>query len=144
MADRDALREGPQHFAITPGFDLLPIQLRDSVQKSFGLFLPDCFYKPFTRAIVRLESDATITHYPGFRVYLNGRELEQIPVQGELFPPLSPEGLPDFSQVRHYLADPTTLKPGMAEIRIDISMGGYNWSYGGNVHLTRLELVLYR
>jgi len=136
----EELASGSQHIVFMPG----SIPLRDDFCEDFSLYFPGDFDRPFSSVIIRLEASDTITHIPGISVRLNGALLGEIPVQGELFPPLSVEGLPDFLKVRHFAAEAAALRHGANIVTLEIAAPGYNWGHWGGLTLTRLEAALYR
>ncbi len=142
LAEPERVRGGDLHLALTPGFDLLPAPLRDGVDQEFPLFVPAG--GPFSSGILRIEGDRPIIDVPGLSVNWNGAALEEIPVQGELFPPLTIEALPSFLHVRHFRIDPAGTRPGVNMARLAIHAKGHNWGYWGSLNLTRIELGLYR
>jgi len=144
LADERDLGAGSQFVVVTSGFGMLPKPLRDDSQHGFKVYFPGDFEKPFSSGIVRFEANVTIVHIPGFSVFLNGTKLTEIPVQGELFPPLSIEGLPEFHKVRHFSFDPETARHGWNTVAVEVDCPGYNWGHWAGSELDRLEVGLFR
>jgi hypothetical protein len=95
---------------------------------------------PFRRALLRLEADRPCGGYD-IAVTLNGSHLERTFGCGELFPPLSPEGLLGPDRLLFYAVPLTALRHGVNRITVDNRLSG---EYGReNITFRELELGIY-
>lgn len=142
----DDLRAGDQHICWISGYGGNPTRdMAGQSEATFELYLPDCFQRPFSRAILRLEADDRITHRPVFAL-VNGRPTEVSLPNGELFPPLSLEALPDRLHLRQFAVPLDSLRPGLNHVTVQNQWRGEGGSgyFRGRIRLLRVELALYR
>jgi len=144
LVSADKLREGSQLIVINPGFEQLPRPIKGQSSEKFRIYVGDVFDKPFVAAVVRIESDSQISYRP-FSVSINGHSTRATILNGELFPTMSIEALPDPLDLQCFSLDPASLRPGFNEVVVHnnwVTSGG--GGYRGTLNLERIEVALYR
>ena len=143
ICDTDYLRLRPKQYVVPPGFGTFPLTLGSpSGPAEITLYVADRFEAghPFRRAVLRLEADRPCGGYD-IAVTLNGSLLQRTAGCGELFPPLSPEGLPGPDRLLFYAVPLTALRHGNNRITVENRLPG---EYGReNITFRELELGIY-
>lgn len=146
ICNREYLQSRPVHYAITPGFGLLPVKLPAPKPLTFPLFLAG---NPaggnFKQALLRLELSRPGYIYSGLAARMGDTELTQVPGAGELFPPFSNESLPLPGCLFFFDVPLESLKHGWNVITVHASMAGeYFYLSLADYRLNGVELAVYR
>ena len=114
ISDLEYLRSKNKHYFVSPPFSSLP----QTNELELSLYVADVdIGKNFKHALMRIET-RDICRNISFDASINGVAIEEAIWTGELFPPISYEGLPDADSVRYFRVPTDILKHGENLIRI--------------------------
>lgn len=146
ICDEEYLRHLPKHYRKNPAIPPIPgevgsvpLNIPARGQGLVLMHIADRFdaSHSFTRALMRLESTAEIAGAPVV-AFVNGRQIEPTYGLGELFPPLSAEGIPHYESLLFFEVPLDCLRHGLNEVVI------HNHSTKGDTfELRAVDLALY-
>lgn len=146
IVDLEYLKTGSMHYAITPGFGMLPAKVPAVKPLDFRIFLP-CEPKggAYRKALLRLEISHPGYLYGGLKTSIGDAALRQVTGSGELFAPFSNEALPHPECLFFFSVPLDRLKHGWNTITLEASMVDEYFALSlSDYQLKGVELALYK
>ena len=122
LGDREYLETCPKHYVINRmivdgrEYRVCAVPAQDDLVTEIELFEKE-LTKTYGDAVLRVETEDPSRHLP-IASYINGHKLEQFEGTGELFPPVSIEGLASLENLRYFRVPVSVLRTGANVIEV--------------------------